>query len=57
MAKYLFTPLAITVSLAMIGSRFISMTLVPIMAAALLKGKDGIGEKKVESLQEAILYY
>ncbi len=36
-AKYLFTPLAVVVSLAMIGSRFISMTLVPIMAAALFK--------------------
>lgn len=36
-SKYLFTPLAIVVSLAMIGSRFISMTLVPIMAAAFLK--------------------
>lgn len=36
-AKYLFTPLAIVVSLAMIGSYFFSMTLVPIMAAALFK--------------------
>lgn len=36
-SKYLFTPLAVVVSLAMIGSRFISMTLVPIMAAALFK--------------------
>ncbi len=35
--KYLFAPLAIVVSLAMIGSRFISMTLVPIMAAAFFK--------------------
>jgi RND family efflux transporter MFP subunit len=33
-SKFLFSPLAIVVSLAMIGSRFISMTLVPIMAAA-----------------------
>ncbi len=39
-SKYLFTPLAITVSLAMIGSRFISMTLVPIMAAAFLSHKE-----------------
>jgi len=36
-SKFLFAPLAIVVSLAMIGSRFISMTLVPIMAAALFK--------------------
>lgn len=36
-SKYLFTPLAVVVSLAMIGSRFISMTLVPIMATALFK--------------------
>src|SRR5258708_2902326 len=36
-AKYLFSPLALVVSLAMIGSRLISMTLVPIMAAALFK--------------------
>ncbi len=35
--KYLFTPLAIVVSLAMVGSYFFSMTLVPIMAAALFK--------------------
>jgi RND family efflux transporter MFP subunit len=46
-SKYLFTPLAITVSLAMIGSRFISMTLVPIMAAALFKHEAvNEGEKK-----------
>ncbi len=37
-SKFLFMPLAIVVSLAMIGSRFFSMTLIPIMAAALLKG-------------------
>lgn len=36
-AKFLFTPLAIVVSLAMIGSRFFSMTLIPVMAAGLLK--------------------
>lgn len=36
-SKFLFMPLAIVVSLAMIGSRFISMTLVPIMAAAFFK--------------------
>lgn len=36
-SKYLFTPLAIVVSLTMIGSYFFSMTLVPIMAAALFK--------------------
>ncbi|MEJ7830089.1 MAG: efflux RND transporter permease subunit, partial [Segetibacter sp.] len=46
-SKYLFAPLAITVSLAMIGSRFISMTLVPIMAAALFKHEDeSVGKKK-----------
>lgn len=39
-SKYLFTPLAIVVSLAMIGSRFISMTLVPIMAASLFKDRE-----------------
>jgi CzcA family heavy metal efflux pump len=43
-SKYLFTPLAIVVSLAMIGSRFISMTLVPIMAAAFFKNHSA--EKK-----------
>jgi RND family efflux transporter MFP subunit len=48
-SKYLFTPLAITVSLAMIGSRLISMTLVPIMAAALLKGKEGSGKSGFSS--------
>jgi CzcA family heavy metal efflux pump/RND family efflux transporter MFP subunit len=36
-SKYLFAPLAVVVSLAMIGSRFFSMTLVPIMAAAFFK--------------------
>lgn len=46
-SKYLFAPLAITVSLAMIGSRFISMTLVPIMAAALFKHEEvRVGKKK-----------
>lgn len=35
--KYLFTPLAIVVSLTMIGSYFFSMTLVPIMAAAFFR--------------------
>jgi CzcA family heavy metal efflux pump len=44
-SKYLFTPLAITVSLAMIGSRFISLTLVPIMAAFFLK-KNKTTEQK-----------
>lgn len=39
-SKFLFSPLAIVVSLAMIGSRFISMTLVPIMAAAFFKGHN-----------------
>ncbi len=39
-AKYLFTPLATVVSFAMIGSRLISMTLVPIMAAALFKKQN-----------------
>jgi CzcA family heavy metal efflux pump/RND family efflux transporter MFP subunit len=39
-AKYLFSPLAAVVSLAMIGSRIFSMTLVPIAAAALFKKQD-----------------
>jgi CzcA family heavy metal efflux pump/RND family efflux transporter MFP subunit len=50
-SKYLFTPLAIVVSLAMIGSRFLSMTLVPIMAAALLKNNSG--EKKQKGILSA----
>lgn len=48
-AKFLFTPLAVVVCFAMIGSRIFSMTLVPIAAAALFKtpeagdhGKSGI---------------
>lgn len=48
-SKYLFSPLAITVSLAMIGSRIISMTLVPIMAASLFK--HNIIEEKDDSSQ------
>ncbi|HJY64572.1 MAG TPA: efflux RND transporter permease subunit, partial [Ignavibacteria bacterium] len=36
-AKYLFTPLAIVVVLAIVGSYIFSMTLVPIMAASLFK--------------------
>ncbi|TAN12233.1 MAG: efflux RND transporter permease subunit [Chitinophagaceae bacterium] len=36
-AQYLFTPLAIVVTIAMIGSRIFSMTLVPIAAATLFK--------------------
>jgi CzcA family heavy metal efflux pump len=47
-SKYLFTPLAVVVSLAMIGSRFFSMTLVPIMAAALMKQEGGSGEVAVK---------
>lgn len=39
-SKFLFAPLAMVVSLAMIGSRFISMTLVPIMAAVFFKGHN-----------------
>jgi len=35
--KYLFSPLAIVVSLAMVGSYIFSMTLIPIMAAAMFK--------------------
>ncbi len=38
--KYLFTPLAIVVSLTMIGSYFFSLTLVPIMAAAFFKHQE-----------------
>lgn len=40
-AKYLFTPLAIVVVLAIIGSYIFSMTLVPIMAASLFKHNAG----------------
>ncbi|MBI2968741.1 MAG: efflux RND transporter periplasmic adaptor subunit [Bacteroidetes bacterium] len=47
-SKYLFTPLAIVVSFAMIGSRIFSMTLVPIAAAAFFKGHSN--ENKPESL-------
>jgi CzcA family heavy metal efflux pump/RND family efflux transporter MFP subunit len=45
-SKFLFAPLAIMVSLAMIGSRFISMTLVPIMAAAFFKGHNAENKPK-----------
>lgn len=45
-SKFLFMPLAIVVSLAMIGSRFISMTLVPIMAAALFKNHSADHQPK-----------
>ena len=45
-AKFLFTPLAIAVSLAMIGSRFFSMTLVPIMAAMLYSKQQGYEKPK-----------
>ncbi len=48
-SKYLFAPLAIVVSLTMIGSYFFSMTLVPILAGALFRQKtttdEGPGEK------------
>ncbi|MBS4052081.1 MAG: efflux RND transporter permease subunit, partial [Methylomonas sp.] len=49
--KYLFAPLAIVVSLAMIGSRFISMTLVPIMAAALFKHSGRVGNAVLPTVQ------
>lgn len=39
-AKYLFTPLAIVVTIAMIGSRIFSMTLVPIAAATFFRQHD-----------------
>ncbi|MDE3183162.1 MAG: efflux RND transporter periplasmic adaptor subunit [Bacteroidota bacterium] len=48
-SKYLFTPLAVVVSLAMIGSRFFSMTLVPIMAASLFKNRDTNGNHQTKS--------
>lgn len=40
MAKFLFSPLAITVAGAMIGSYIFSLTLVPLAASFLLKDKD-----------------
>ncbi len=66
-SKYLFSPLAITVSLAMIGSRLISMTLVPIMAASLFREKvnrqnrfqkwfQRIAEKYSNSIQKILRY-
>ena len=38
-AKYLFSPLAVTVAAAMAGSYIFSLTLIPIAAAFLFKGK------------------
>jgi len=38
-SKYLFTPLAISVSFAIAGSYLFSMSLIPIMAARLFKGR------------------
>lgn len=39
MAKFLFSPLALTVAGAMLGSYLFSLTLVPLMAAKLFKGR------------------
>ena len=44
-AKFLFSPLAITVAAAMIGSYIFSLTLIPILASLLLK--DGTKKGKV----------
>jgi CzcA family heavy metal efflux pump len=45
-ARFLFPPLAIAVSFAMIGSLFFSLTLVPIMTGAMLKTPvKGVGHK------------
>jgi len=47
-AKFLFPPLAIAVCLAMAGSLFFSLTLVPIMTGAMLKAPvKGVGHKGV----------
>lgn len=46
MAKFLFSPLAITVAGAMTGSYIFSLTLIPLTAAYLLKDKD---EKRKEN--------
>lgn len=40
-AKFLFSPLAITVAAAMLGSYIFSMTLIPVLASMLLKNQDG----------------
>ncbi len=39
-AKFLFSPLAITVAAAMIGSYIFSLTLIPVLASLLLKNKE-----------------
>jgi len=52
MAKFLFSPLAITVSAAMVGSYIFSLTIIPIAAAYLFRNKlpvpstDGLKRKK-----------
>jgi len=48
MTKFLFSPLALTVAGAMIGSYIFSLTLVPLGAAVLFKKKLGKGQNSVE---------
>ena len=49
MAKFLFSPLAITVAASMIGSYIFSLTLVPVAAAYLLKSRNADGDKKART--------
>ena len=50
MAKYLFSPLAITVGFAMIGSYIFSLTLIPLTAAYFFRNKLPNSENKPEKL-------
>jgi len=50
MVKFLFTPLAITVAGAMIGSYIFSLTLVPLAAAYLFRNKLPQNNEQKKSL-------
>ncbi len=50
MAKFLFSPLAITVAGAMLGSYIFSLTLVPLIAAYLFRNKLPTGERPKKSM-------
>ncbi|MEE9373445.1 MAG: efflux RND transporter permease subunit [Saprospiraceae bacterium] len=53
-AKYLFSPLAITVAAAMIGSYVFSLTLIPVLASILLKDDQKEGQRIFSGFQKGI---
>lgn len=51
----MFTPLAITISFALIGSLFLSLTVIPVLASLLMKGGAGEEGRVSKTLKHAYL--